>query len=216
MERTVTVILTNSNDKKVFTSNATTLGELKAEMDSKNIDYRGMDFMEGLTHTTMIDNSAILPSNINYKGTITNNLVFMLSNTNKNIRSGADFNRAELYKKIKEYNLQDIILKKFNKNYTQCTSNDLAYIISKHETKMNNVVPVDRKGIYEYIKKNNLEDSIKKTFNDNYTHVSTVALYNFCKTNTSAVKHCCKKSKSTIIKSPYSDSEINEMFKNLK
>jgi len=51
MERTITAIISNSNDKKVFTSNANTLGELKAEMTAQGIDYRGMDFMEGLTHT---------------------------------------------------------------------------------------------------------------------------------------------------------------------
>ena len=117
MERTITAILTNSNDKKVFNSNATTLGELKAEMTAQGIDYQNMDFMEGLTHTTMIDDAALLPSNVNYKGQVTNNLVFMLSTTNKQIRSGA-YDRKECYIKIKELNLQDEVKNVIGKNFT--------------------------------------------------------------------------------------------------
>jgi len=129
MERTITAILTNSNDKKVFTSNATTLGELKAEMDAQGINYEGMDFMEGLTHTTMMDDNAILPSNVQYKGQTTNNLVFMLSTSNKNIKSGAD--RIELYAFIKSHNLQDDVERRYHTNYTRCSNDMLENFISE-------------------------------------------------------------------------------------
>ena len=99
MERTITAILTNSNDKKVFTSNANTLGELKAEMTAQGINYAGMDFMEGLTHTTMMDDASILPSNVNYKGQTTNNLVMLLTNTTKQISSGV-IDRREAYRLV--------------------------------------------------------------------------------------------------------------------
>lgn len=229
MERTITAILTNSNDKKVFTSNATTLGELKAEMTAQGINYAGMDFMEGLTHTTMMDDASILPSNVNYKGQVTNNLVFMLSTTNKQIRSGM-YTRQECYDYIKKNDLKDEATAYAKKlygakaNYTNATTETLSKFVEKHETK--NAIPTDRKGLYEYIKQNNLQDVIKERCNDNYTRVSTGTLYTICKnakcTCTKKEAPKCEKKvakpvhKKPALKSPYSDSELDAIIAGLR
>lgn len=231
MERIITVIANSVNDKKVFTSNANTLGELKAEMTAQGINYQGMDFMEGLTHTQMLDDNAILPSNIERKGQITNNLVFMLSATNKNIRSGA-YTRQECYTKVKEMNLQDIVKSTAGKNFTQVSTDVLNDIITKCEKKEEKkcVVPTDRKELYEYIKTNNLQETIKTKCGKNFTQCSTDALIEVCK---GASKNNCKTpcnckntsketSKTTVkntskkMESPYSNSELDTIIKGLK
>lgn len=229
MERTITAILTNSNDKKVFTSNANTLGELKAEMDAQGIDYRNMDFMEGLTHTTMMDDAAILPSNVQYKGQTTNNLVFMLSTTNKQIRSGA-MDRKECYEFIKENNLKDEATKYakslygMGANYTNMTTETLSKFVEKYAKKI--AIPTDRKGLYEYIKKNNLSEVIKNMTGKNYTNLSTDKLAKVCHavkiTNTGCCQKCASKAeekrvvKKATMKSPYSDSELDAIIRGLR
>lgn len=231
MERIITAIISNSNDKKVFTSNANTLGELKAEMTAQGINYNGMDFMEGLTHTQMIDDAAILPSNIQYKGRTTNNLVFLLSATNKNIRSGA-YTRLECYIKVKELNLQDTVKSTTGKNFTQVSTDILNDIIAKCEKKEEKKceVPTDRKELYEYIKANNLQETIKAKYGKNFTQCSTDTLIEACK---GALKKSCKTpcncknttketpkttAKNTLkkTKSPYSDKELDEIISGLK
>ena len=220
MERTITAILTNSNDKKVFTSNANTLGELKTEMTAQGIDYAGMDFMEGLTHTTMMDDASILPTNVRYKGQVTNNLVFMLSTTNKNIRSGA-YNRTELYAQIKKMNLQEVIKEKTGKNFTQVSSDILSDIVAKAEKKCE--VPTTRPELYEYSKKHNLQETVKSCYGKSFTQCTTDALIAVCK---ESAKHtcACKKEKVSApkaapkkeIKSPYSNSELDEIIRGLR
>lgn len=220
MERTITAILTNSNDKKVFTSNANTLGELKAEMTAQGINYAGMDFMEGLTHTTMMDDASILPSNVQYKGQTTNNLVFMLSTTNKNIRSGA-YDRTELYAQIKKMNLQEVVKEKTGKNFTQVSSDILNDIVAQAEKKCE--VPTTRPELYEYIKKHNLQETFKSYYGKNFTQCSTNALIAVCK---ESAKHTCtcKKEKASApkaapkkeVKSPYSNSELDEIIRGLR
>lgn len=230
MEKTVTVIATNSNSKNVFTSNANTLGELKAEMRAHGINYDGMDFIEGISRTTMVDDASILPTNIEYKGRVTNNLVFMLSTTNKNIASGAD--RLDLYKEVKNLNLQDAIKKKFGKNFTQCSSAVLEDFISqtknnkKSTAKAEKVeVPTDRKSLYEYIKANNLQDFIVKTCGTNYTRVSTERLYDACKkaarkpanATKETVKDTAKKpAAKKAVECPYSNSELDNIIRGLR
>lgn len=215
MERTITAILTNSNDKKVFNSNANTLGELKAEMAAQGIDYSGMDFMEGLTHTTMMDDASILPSNVQYKGRTTNNLVFMLSTTNKNIRSGA-CDRNTLYKKIKENNLQEEIKEVFGRNFTQVSSDDLTAFVEEKENSSKVVVPTDRKGLYEFIKNAGIQSYITKECGDNYTRVSTDAIYKACVKYTKSLQKAAKATKKIEeVKSPYSVKELDEIIKSL-
>lgn len=126
--RKITVISNKGQYKKVMNSAATTLGELKADMTAVGIDYDGMSFLEGLTRTELIDDASQLPTNVNYRGTVTNDLVFYLTATNKKIKSG--MTRQEAYARLNERpELKDVVKDKFGRNFTQVSTDNLIHII---------------------------------------------------------------------------------------
>lgn len=132
-KRKIIVVSSATQSQAAFESNATTLGELKRELDTRGIDYAGMTFLEGHSKLEMNLDDAILPSNIPYKGSTTNDLVFLLTTPQKKIRSGAD--RIHLYGVIKDNGLADAIKEKFGRNYTNVSTDDLAdflRLVSKH------------------------------------------------------------------------------------
>ena len=128
--RKITVVSTKNQKKSVIMSAATTLAELKADLRQNNIDYDGMTFYEGTSKTELKTDASVLPHDVPFKGTTTNELVFMLTNTNKKIRSGA-MSRAEAYAAIKANNLQAECVKKFGKNFTMCKTADLISLVEK-------------------------------------------------------------------------------------
>lgn len=133
MERVLTFISTASNSRKQITSNATTLRELKAECRANGINYEGMSFMEGISHTILADDDAQLPTNVKYKDTTTNNLVIMLTNSSKRIKSGA-MSRTEMYAFIREKGIAKDVAKKYEKNFTQCSDAELESFISTYNS----------------------------------------------------------------------------------
>ena len=128
--RKITVVSTQTQRKSVITTGAETLAELKSALDEAGINYDGMTFYEGTSRTELKDNASVLPKDVPYKGTTTNELVFMLTNTNKKIKSG-NMSRAETYAVIKANNLQDAVKSKFGKNFTQCSTEDLIGMLAK-------------------------------------------------------------------------------------
>lgn len=131
--RKITVIQTKNQKKSVIMSEATTLGELKADLRNNGIDYNGMTFFEGVSKTELKTDVSVLPHDVPYKGQITNELVFMLTNTNKKIRSGATaMTRAEAYSAIKSMGLQNACVKKFGKNFTMCKTADLIALVQSN------------------------------------------------------------------------------------
>lgn len=133
--RKITIIQTKEQKKSVIMSSATTLSELKRDLRDNGINYDGMTFFEGLSKVELKTDDAILPHDIPYKGTVTNELAFMLTNTNKKIRSGA-MSRAEAYARIKTWGLGELCKKKYGKNFTQCSTNDLIALIEDNPTKV--------------------------------------------------------------------------------
>lgn len=129
--RKITIVSTKNQTKKVIMSSATTLAELKADLRQNDIDYEDMTFFEGTSKVEMKNDASVLPHDVPYKGTITNELVFMLTNTNKKIRSGA-MSRMEAYNAIKNMGLQDACLRKFGKNFTMCKTADLIALIQNN------------------------------------------------------------------------------------
>lgn len=128
--RKITVVQTKNQKKSVIMSAATTLAELKSDLRANGIDYDGMTFFEGTSKVELKNDASVLPHDVPYKGTITNELVFMLTNTNKKIRSGAvAMSRAGAYSAIKSMGLQDACVKKFGKNFTMCKTADLIALI---------------------------------------------------------------------------------------
>lgn len=128
-ERKITVVSTRNQKKSVIMSAATTLAELKADLRQNGIDYEGMTFYEGTSKIELKDDNSVLPHDVPYKGQTTNELVFMLTNTNKKIRSGAAMSRADVYAAIKAKGLQGECVKRFGKNFTMCKTADLITLV---------------------------------------------------------------------------------------
>lgn len=138
--RKITIVSTKNQSKKVIMSSATTLAELKSDLRQNGIDYEGMTFFEGTSKVELKNDASVLPHDVPWKGTVTNELVFMLTNTNKKIRSGA-MSRMEAYAEIKRLGLQDACHKKFGKNFTMCKTADLIALIQNNASKPAPVAP---------------------------------------------------------------------------
>lgn len=129
--RKITVLVESTQSKHVLQSNATTLGELKDELREKNISFNSDDvFKEGMSKTVLTTDESILPSNIPWRGEVTNDLIFMVTAPQKKIKSGV-MTRAEVYAEVKRLKLQDTISKKVGKNFTQCSTATLLTFIDE-------------------------------------------------------------------------------------
>lgn len=115
--RKFTVVDTRSNQKKTFDSNATTFGELKTQLRSMGIDTDDIAVEEGLTHTEFTSDSSILPSNVPYRGGVTNNLLFRITKAQNKIKSGLS-DRQQVLVNVKNAGLVDNIRFKYGKSYT--------------------------------------------------------------------------------------------------
>jgi hypothetical protein len=73
----------------------------------------------------------LLPHDVPYRGTITNDLVFRLTKTNKNIKSGAD--RNVIFAEIKNRGLQDAVKEKFGRNMTQVSTDNLVAFLNENQ-----------------------------------------------------------------------------------
>lgn len=145
--REILIANTKTQKKYRIMTDATTLAELKAAMDNgagveefiggewvatdNIIDYAGMSFTEGISNTQLLDDSSQLPTNIKYKGQLTNNLVILLTNTKKNIQSGAE-DRKTAYEVIKENCLQEEVKEEFGRNFTLVATSDLWDFINRN------------------------------------------------------------------------------------
>lgn len=154
MEREILIANTKTQKRSKITTSATTLGELKADLRAAGIDYSNMTFTEGISKTQLLNDDTQLPQNIMYKGQPTNNLVILLTNTKKNISSGA-MTRKEAYQAIKDNNLQDAVKEEFGRNFTQVPTSDLLVFLAQNSTsetaKVLNEEPTDTedKGIMD-------------------------------------------------------------------
>ena len=136
MSRKVNVLVESTQSKVVFESNATTLGELKNELREKQVRYDSdCVFKEAASKTILTSDESILPSNIPWKGQVTNDLVFMVTAPQKKIRSGA-MDRKEAYTRVKELGLQGKIQEHEGKNFTQCSTAILISYIENEEKKV--------------------------------------------------------------------------------
>lgn len=153
MQREIQVIANSQNKNEVYMSNAETLGELKAELINRGYEVEDMDIKEGKSRTDLRDELTPLPSNFNYKGVETNDLVIMITPRNTKIKSGM-YTRQELYAKVKEYNLQSKCVEEFGKNFTQCKTADLAAMVADVESEQQapaNLPSVSREEIREIV-----------------------------------------------------------------
>lgn len=189
-----TVVDTRSNSTVVFESVATTVAELKADLQAHNIEYEGMSIQEGLTKTELLNDDSLLPHDVSYRGTTTNNLVFRLTQENRNVKSGID--RLEIYKRIKELGLEDSIKIKYGKNYTLVKTQDL----------INEVELIESTKTY-----NNEEELDNTELRDNTLDTLINILHDKGFLNERDMNCIYKTVKDT----PYTKSEIEDMFINM-
>ena len=94
--------------------------------NSSPIDISGLTFTEGITKTQLLSRDSALPTNVQFKGQTTNNLVMLLTNTTKQIRSGAyPTNRKDFGAYIKQNNLGEAIKQEFGDNWTRISTDKL-------------------------------------------------------------------------------------------
>ena len=201
--RKITVIETKSSKKTIIETAATTLGELKRDFSAHNIDYSDMTFFEGLTKTELINNDSLLPTNVMYKGEVTNNLTIMLTNTQKKIKSGAlseTTPRSVVYSHIQNMGLQTQCVARFGRNYTQVPTASLIALIN--DANKNTEKKCECNNGTEHIVKAlaALIDALE--FNENISYLEANELREILGTPKSAPKN----------KEIYSQEELDAMF----
>ena len=91
-----------------------------------------MEFTEGVSKTVLTRDDSVLPKELPFKGSITNDLAIFLTVPNKKIKSGV-MSRAEVLTAIKENHLTEECKKVYGKNFTTCKTTDLIALLDKKE-----------------------------------------------------------------------------------
>ena len=224
-KRKITVIPTKTHKTQVIESAATTLAELKADLTKAGIDYTDCTFFEGLTKIELKNDAAILPHDVPYKGTTTNNLVFMITNASKKIRSGAKLDRKAIIEEIKAKNLTEVVKKTYGKNYTNCKTEDLEKILSMNNNSAPKEAPVKKETVEtksntsvsndtEYITKAQLKEVITGLVEEmKYVGMDYSDEINI--DNISIISNVSSSNSKKEDDSPYSSNELDDMFKDM-
>lgn len=194
--RKITVLESTRNRKTVIMSSATTYGELKADLRAADISYEGMEAMVSPGKLILVDDNSVLPTNVPWKGSVTNDLVLMFTMPNKEIKSGViPADRSACYSIIKKTpSLKKAIVEKFCKNYTNVSTQELIdFITEKTE---------GTASCYN-------EDSLHKLVN------KLVAIGILSRVEADEILNDPKEisSPKKELSSPYSDQDIEDMFK---
>lgn len=126
--RKITIANSRDQRKHVIETDATTLGQLKRALDAEGINYDGMDFIEALSKTQLRGDDSVLPHDVPYQHTTTNELVFLLTVPNRKIKSGTS--REEIYDYIIEHGLEEVAREYFGKDYTMVMTTDLESFVN--------------------------------------------------------------------------------------
>ena len=224
-KRKITVIPTKTHKTQVIESAATTLAELKADLTKAGIDYTDCTFFEGLTKIELKNDAAILPHDVPYKGTTTNNLVFMITNASKKIRSGAKLDRKAIIEEIKAKNLTEVVKKTYGKNYTNCKTEDLEKILSMNNTSTLKEAPAKKEvpnnsamkttDLSNYVTKAELREVIESLLKEmedaEVDYIEDVDIDNIAIIG----KVSSSNSEEEKSDSPYSSNELDDMFKDM-
>lgn len=212
--RKITVVSTKTQKKSVIMSGAETLGELKKDFREAGIDYEGMTFYEGTSKTELKTDESVLPKNVPYTNRTTgetkntNELVFMLTNTNKKIKSGA-MTRTEAYDAIKAKGLQAECQKRFGRNFTMCKTSDLVSLI---ESTINLPQQEEVKTGCVDVQARAALTMLVDVLNEDYVIGSGVREKIFGILDSAAVTPTVSDGCKSETDSPYDDNEIDDMF----
>lgn len=200
--RKITIVSTKTQKKYVVESDATTLGQLKELMSSKGIDFDNMTFYEGLSKTELNHDDSVLPSNIERNGQTTNELVFMLTNINKKIESGAlSVIRAAAYKEIQDRGLQEMVKHHFGRNYTQLNTAALVDFIEDLKGELETEAPSFEEALLDVL------------YNKGIITAAELGMLKSILEKPEVCDSECPCNNEP--ESPYSDSEICELFDHL-
>lgn len=193
--RKITVVSTRDQKRTVVETDATTLGELKSALSNAGVSYADMTFYEALTRTELTQDESLLPHDVSYKGNITNELVFMLTNPNKKIKSGAlSEARLAMYDEIVRREFADAIRAKYGKNYTNCSNAELvAFLEEQAQPTPSCKDEAARKAI---------EELVDILCDNDYLSESEAA----------SVVACLNDEPAPASAAPYSEDELNELM----
>ena len=168
--RKVIIVNNKTQSQKTIMSNATTLGELKAEARAAGINIEDMTWYEGHMRAELKDDASPLPATVMWKGTETTDLTFLLTQPEKKVKSGA-MSRAECYSILSaDKSLQDACKAMFGRNYTQVSTNDLAVLIEEAKPKQP-ASECPRTKMFKEAAKGNLESAFEALVNELYDDV---------------------------------------------
>ena len=158
--RKVIIINNKTQSQKTIMSNATTLGELKAEARNAGVNIEGMTWYEGHMRAELKDDASPLPMTVMWKGTETTELTFLLTQPEKKVKSGA-LDRATAYSHIKSLGLQEACKAKYGKNFTQCSTSDLIALIDENTKQEAIEMPqVEKDTEITPVKNSNVEEAL--------------------------------------------------------
>lgn len=151
-----------------------TLGELKDILRSRNVPFNSENvFKESRSKSILVNDESVLPTNVPWKGGVTNDLNFLISVPERKIKSGMD--RKEAYALIKKYNLQDAVKEASGKNFTMTSTAVLEKVIENHlnSSKPSKISkkPADKKKTASKEDSNRLKeikDYVESLYNDSF------------------------------------------------
>lgn len=194
--RKITVVSTRDQKRTIVETDATTLAELKAALLAANVNYDGMTFYEALTRTELTQDESILPHDVQYKGNTTNELVFMLTNPNKKIKSGAlSEARVALYNEIIAGDYAEAVAAKYGKNFTNCSNAELAAFLEE--------LPQNENTCVDTVARATIKKLVEYLNEDSY----------LCDSEASHILSLLEGASAAVtVNSPYSDSELEELM----
>lgn len=213
--KTFTIISSKEQKKYVIDTEATTMAELTAAMDAAGIDYNNMTLYEGLTKSEFnpTNAEAILPHDVPYKGKVTNDLVFMLTKSQKKIESGNDMSYTEMRSYIKEKGLTEDFKKAYGKNYTQGSTSEFKEFIAGQEYLENTPTTYSKCEQEVTPKPTTFKDLLiaARTDASNLVNRLDALILMYSEESNQNLKTWQEED----VKSPFSNDEINDMFANM-
>lgn len=133
--RTIWILDRATNTHVKIITDATTFGELKQAAKAAGVRYEGKDWLERISQQSPLSDESILPTNLPWQGKVTNDLVFVLTDTNKKIKSG--LGRSEILEKVRDLGLQQELKLKYGKPYTNISNDTLLKEVEEAEEALN-------------------------------------------------------------------------------
>ena len=133
--KTIWILDRATNTHVKIITDATTFGELKQAAKAAGVRYEGKDWLERISQQSPLSDESILPTNLPWQGKVTNDLVFVLTDTNKKIKSG--LGRNEVLEKVRDLGLQQELKLKYGKPYTNISNDVLLKEVEEAEEALN-------------------------------------------------------------------------------